>query len=51
MDENNLSKKDKIALSFEFMQRTMVHHAMWYAQVRDQFGLERASEIMDDAWN
>ncbi len=50
MDEKNLSKKDKIALSLEFMQRTMVHHAMWYAQVRDKFGMERASEIMDQAW-
>ena len=39
-----------MALSFDFMQRTMVHYAMWYAQVRDQFGLERASEIMDEAW-
>lgn len=50
MDEKNLSKKEKIALSFEFMQRTMVHYAMWYAQVRDEFGMERASEIMDQAW-
>ncbi len=50
MDENNLTKKEKIILSFDFMQRTMVHYAMWYAQVRDEFGLERASEIMDEAW-
>jgi len=50
MDEKNLSKKEKIALSMEFMQRTMVHYAMWYAQVRDKFGMERASEIMDQAW-
>lgn len=50
MDEKHLNKKDKLLLSFEFMQRTMVHFAMWYAQVRDEFGVERASEIMEEAW-
>jgi hypothetical protein len=50
MDEKNLTKKEKIALSFEFLQRTMVHYAMWYSQVKEEFGLERASEIMEEAW-
>jgi len=50
MDEKNLTKKEKIALSFDFLQRTMVHYAMWYSQVKDEFGLERASEIMEEAW-
>lgn len=50
MDEKHLNKKDKLVLSFEFMQRTMVHYAMWYSQVRDEFGIERASEIMEEAW-
>ena len=50
MDEKNLTKKEKLQLSFEFMQRTMVHYAMWYVQVREEFGLERAAEIMDEAW-
>lgn len=50
MDEKHLNKKDKLLLSFEFMQRTMVHYAMWYAQVKDEFGVERASEIMEEAW-
>jgi hypothetical protein len=50
MNEKSLTKKEKIALSLDFMQRTMAHHAMWYAEVRDEFGLERASEIMDQVW-
>lgn len=50
MNEKHLTKKDKIVLSFEFMQRTMVHYAMWYSQIKDQFGIEKASKIMDDAW-
>ena len=50
MDEQNLSKKDKIALSFEFLQRTMVHYAMWYSEVRDRYGNEKAAEIMHNSW-
>lgn len=50
MDEKNLCKKEKIALGLEFMQRIMVQCAIWYAQVRDKFGMERVLEIMDQAW-
>jgi hypothetical protein len=39
-----------VAMFFEFLQRTMVHHSMWYAEVRDRMGMEKASEILDNAW-
>jgi hypothetical protein len=50
MEKLELNKKEKLGLIFDFMQRTMVHYALWYQEVKENFGAERAAEIMDDAW-
>ncbi len=50
MEKEQLTKEQKIQLIFDYFQRTMTHHAMWYAEVREQFGPEKAGEILDNAW-
>ncbi|RUA27200.1 MAG: cytosolic protein [Bacteroidetes bacterium] len=49
METEQLTKKEKVKLIFDYFQRTMVHHAMWYAEVRDLFGIEKAGEILENA--
>ncbi len=49
METEKLTKKEKVKLIFDYFQRTMVHHAMWYAEVRDLFGIEKAGEILENA--
>ncbi|MBE0651942.1 MAG: cytosolic protein [Bacteroidales bacterium] len=50
MEKLELNKKENLGLVFDFMQRTMVHYALWYQEVKDNFGAERAAEIMEEAW-
>lgn len=45
----NLSKQDKIKLLLDFFHRSMMHHAMWFAEVQHQLGRERALEVMEAA--
>ena len=45
-----LSKKENARLILDFFHRTMMHHAMWFAEVRHQLGSEKALEAMDEAW-
>jgi len=45
-----LSKQDKVELILDFFHRTMMHHAMWFAEVQHQFGREKAFEALDEAW-
>jgi len=49
-DKNRLTKEEVLELTFDYFQRTMVHYAMWYAEVKDQLGTEKAVSIMEDAW-
>lgn len=51
MDKNDLTKEQRVRLIFDYFQRTMTHHAMWYAEVREEFGIEKAADILDNAWN
>jgi hypothetical protein len=46
----NLSKNDKAKLIVDFFHRSMMHHAMWFAEVMHQYGRERALLVMDEAW-
>lgn len=50
MEKLSLNKKEKVQLIFDFFQRTMVHYGMWYHEVHNEFGNERAAEIMEEAW-
>ncbi len=46
----NLSKQDNVRLIFDFFHRTMMHHAMWFAEVQHQLGREKALKTMETAW-
>jgi len=46
-----MEEKKKIAeMIFDFMHRTVMHHAFWYSEAEHQFGREKAFEILDAAW-
>jgi Family of unknown function (DUF6125) len=42
-------KKEKARMILDFWHRTMMHHAIWYAEVQHQFGREKALEVMKEA--
>ncbi len=50
MEKLNLDKKEKVKLTFDFLQRMFVHYGMWYHEVVETFGKERAADIMEEAW-
>lgn len=37
-------------LIIDFFHRTMMHHALWFAEVQHQFGSEKAFELMQKAY-
>ena len=45
-----LSKKENAALIIDFFHRTMMHHAMWFAEVQHQLGKEKALAALNEAW-
>ena len=46
-----MDKKETAKLIIDFVHRTMMHHAMWYAEVQHQFGREKAFDIMEKAFD
>ncbi|MEE4256242.1 MAG: DUF6125 family protein [Bacteroidales bacterium] len=50
MQEGNLTKADKAKLIIDFFHRTMMHHAIWFAEVQHQMGREKAYKALDTAW-
>jgi hypothetical protein len=49
-DSKNLTKKESAQLILDFFHRTMMHHALWFAEVQHQMGTEKAFAVMDEAW-
>ena len=41
-------KKETVILILDYLHRTMMHHAMWFAEVSHQFGRDKAMEIMQE---
>lgn len=50
MNTDSLTKKDNAKLILDFFHRTMMHHALWFAEVQHQMGTEKAFAVMDEAW-
>jgi len=48
--QSQLSPKDNARLVLDFFHRTMMHHAMWFAEVQHQLGTEKALQAMEEAW-
>lgn len=45
--EPNLSSEENARLIIDFFHRTMMHHAMWFANVQQNLGKEKALEVLD----
>ena len=45
-----MEKKETAKLIIDYMHRAMMHHAMWYAEVKEQFGQEKALAVMQKAF-
>lgn len=41
-------KRETAVLILDYLHRTLMHHAMWYAEVSHQFGRDKAMEIMKE---
>ncbi len=48
--QNELSKAENIRLIIDFWHRTMMHHAMWFAEVQHQMGKEKAFKTLTKAY-
>ncbi|MDX9906254.1 MAG: DUF6125 family protein [Bacteroidales bacterium] len=48
--QEQLDKTQKARLLMDFFHRIMIHHAMWFAEVQHQYGLEIALDAMKDAY-
>jgi len=44
------TKQDLITLIIDYYHRSIMHHAMWLAEVVHQYGRNKAWEMLDDAW-
>ncbi|GAB4284296.1 MAG: hypothetical protein Kow0068_09360 [Marinilabiliales bacterium] len=45
-----LSKNQKIRLMYDFWHRSVMHYAIWYAEVKHQMGEEKAREVLQYAY-
>jgi hypothetical protein len=48
--QGELNKDQKALLVMDFFHRTMMHHAMWFAEVMHQYGREKAYEVLKEAY-
>ncbi len=48
--QDDLSHEDNARLVVDYFHRTIMHYAMWYAEVEHQFGPEKAREILEIAY-
>ena len=44
-----LNKEERARLILDFFHRTIVHHALWYSEVKHQLGEEKALEMLESA--
>ena len=44
-----LNKEERARLILDFFHRTIVHHALWYSEVKHQLGEDKALEMLEQA--
>lgn len=49
-DKENLTKEENARIILDFFHRLMMHHAMWFAEVQNHLGAEKAYDILNNAW-
>jgi hypothetical protein len=50
VEPSQLTNRDNAELILDFFHRTMMHHAMWFAEVHHQLGKEKALQALNEAW-
>jgi len=50
MQSEKLSKAEKSKIILDSFHRTMMHHAIWFAEVHHQLGRDKAYKVLDAAW-
>jgi len=50
-DQSTLPHNDTIRLILDFIHRTAMHHVLWYGQVQERFGREKALEILKTVYD
>ncbi len=50
MEEQNNTRLQELELAFDYFQRTMIHHALWYLEVKKNLGVEKANLVASSAW-
>ncbi|MDI6687067.1 MAG: DUF6125 family protein [Desulfobacterales bacterium] len=45
----DLNQKDKIRLVIDMFHRIIIHYGLWFAEIKDQMGMEKALEILGNA--
>ncbi len=50
-DQSTLSHQDTIRLIIDYIHRTIMHHVLWYGQVQERFGREKALEILSAVYD
>lgn len=48
-DQESLTAKERARLILDFFHRTMIHHALWYSEVKHQMGEEKALQLLTEA--
>ena len=43
--DKNLSAEDNARLVIDFIHRAIIHHGMWFSEVKEKYGKEKALEI------
>ncbi len=49
--QQDLPKVETARLLIDYMHRSMMHHAMWYAEVREKLGPEKAFEALQTVYD
>ena len=49
VDPQLLDSRDKASLVMDMLTRIMVHHGIWFSEVRHQMGMEKALDALDTA--
>ena len=47
---DNLTKKEKIEVLFDFIHRIFMHHALWFSETRHQLGDEKAYNLLNEVY-
>lgn len=48
---DDLGREDTARLVIDFLHRIVMHHAMWFAEVRHQFGKKVSLDVLDKAYS